>query len=336
MTIRKKITIANQNARGLQLVSDNMPDHVQPFMLEASQLRGRIVRLPQVLSRILGAHDYPKAISLLLAEALCLTTLLARMLKFDGIFTLQIRGEGPVRSLVCDMTHDGVLRGYVGYDEERLAEIDEDDRDFLTLLEKGYVAFTVDQANSDDRYQGITALHGVSLTESVQHYFHQSEQIKTGFVTHVTQLADGTWNGGAVMLQQLALAGGIYADQAEPSENTAETVHSDRVHAGHDEDSWRRSMMLLQTLTKDELLDENLPLTDMLYRIFHEEGVRVFDTISIVNGCRCSEDKLRLVIDNIPEDEKQEIAEDGVITATCEFCNTHYRFPVAKIIVQDQ
>lgn len=327
MAIRKKITIANQNAPGLQLVADNPPDHVQPFMLEVSQLRGRITRLPQVLNKILNAHQYPKSVSLLLAEALCLTTLLARMLKFDGVFTLQIRGEGPVHSLVCDMTHEGILRGYVGYNEERLAALDEEDQDFLTLLEKGYLAFTVDQATNADRYQGITNLHGTSLTESIQHYFQQSEQIKTGFVTHVAQQDDGSWVGGSVMVQQLAMAGGLHADNAT-DDHAAEIMHSDRVHTDDDEDSWRRSMMLLQTITRKELLDASLPLTDLLYRVFHEEGVRVFDTISVVNGCRCSEEKLRYVIENISDEDKKELAENGVITATCEFCNTHYEFPI--------
>lgn len=330
MAIQKRLTIANQNSRGLQVVSDNPPDHVQPFMLDVSQLRGRITRLPQSLNNILNAHDYPYAISLLLAEALCLTTLLARMLKFDGIFTLQISGEGAVRSLVCDMTYDGTLRGYVGYDEERLNAIEEDDRDFLTLLEKGYVAFTVDQANSPDRYQGITPLHGVNLTESVQHYFEQSEQIKTGFVTHVAKLDDGSWNGGAVMLQQLALAGGLASGDDLAVDGVIEPKHSDRVFADDDEDAWRRSMMLLQTVTRKELLDNRLELTDLLYRVFHEEGVRVFDTIAVTDGCRCSEERLRHVIENIPEDEKKEIAVNGVITAICEFCNTHYEFPLQR------
>lgn len=337
MAIQKKLIIANQNSRGLQVVSDNPPDHVQPFMLDVSQLRGRITRLPQSLNNILNAHQYPHAIALLLAEALCLATLLARMLKFDGVFTLQISSEGPVRSLVCDMTYDGVLRGYVGYDEERLNAIEEDDRDFLTLLEKGYVAFTVDQANSPDRYQGITPLYGVSLTESVQHYFEQSEQIKTGFVTFVTKTEEGGWNGGAVMLQQLALAGGLAAD--EMPEDSGKRIdnasppaakHSDRVHTDESEDDWRRSMMLLQTVTSEELLDNRLDLTDLLYRVFHEEGVRVFDTINVTDGCRCSEERLRHVIENISEAERRDIAENGVITAICEFCNTHYEFPLEQ------
>lgn len=315
MAIRKKIIIANQNRQGLHDVSAPAaePDMVQPFMLEVSQLKGRIVRLPQTLETILSAHKYPKAISMLLAEALCLTTVLAGMLKFDGIFTLQIKGEGPVRTVVCDMTHEGDLRGYVGYDEERLNAIEEDDRDFLTLLEKGYLAFTVDQAATIDRYQGVTTLNGVSLTESIQHYFQQSEQIRTGFMTHVVQDESGTWRGGSVMLQQLAREGG---------------TGTDRVDADEEEESWRRSIMLMNTVQPHELLNTTMPMNTLLYNLFHEEGVRVFDPIPVRAGCRCSEERIRSVLDNLSTEDKTELAEDGVISATCEFCNTRYEFPL--------
>lgn len=319
MAIHKKIIIANQNARGPQAVSGEpvaAPDHVQPFMLESSQLKGRIVRLPQTLDAILSAHDYPLAVAALLAEALCLTTVLAGMLKYDGVFTLQIKGEGPVRTLVCDLTHDGDLRGYAGYDAEKLEALAEDDRDFLTLLEKGYLAFTVDQAASSDRYQGITVLSGTSLTDSIQHYFQQSEQIRTAFVSRVGQDEAGRWNGGALMLQQLALEGG----------------QADRVLADDTEEAWRRSMMLMETVKPEEMLNGALPLNTLLYNLFHEEGVRVFDPLEVRNGCRCSRERILSVLDSLADADKREIAEDGVISVTCEFCNTSYRFPLELLL----
>lgn len=311
MAIHKKIIIANQNSEGPMDDGGAAPDHVQPFMLDIPQLRGRIVRLPFVLQDILAAHQYPEAVSRLLAEALCLTTLLAGMLKFDGIFTLQLKGEGALKTLVCDMMTDGTLRGYAGYDAAAVAALG-DDADFLTLTQKGYLAFTVDQATNTDRYQGITDLKGATLTEAARHYFQQSEQINTAFVTQIDRDADGRWNGAAIMLQQLAREGG----------------HSDRAQGTQDEEDWRRCMMLLGTLKNGEMLPSSTPLNTLLYQLFHEENVRVFAPVTVSKGCRCSMDKISAVLDNLSVDERREYAENGVITVTCEFCNTSYEFAV--------
>lgn len=320
MAIKKKITIANQNQmeREQSFGDDGnaAPDHVQPFMLDVSQLRGRIVRLPGVIDAIISAHQYPRPIARLLSEALCLTTLLAGMLKFDGIFTLQIKGEGILGTLVCDITTAGILRGYASYDAEKLAANPEPD--FRALMGDGYLSFTVDQANSADRYQGITALSGETLTESMQHYFLQSEQINTGFVTQIEQDNEGRWVGAAIMLQQVARHGGTVA-------------HSDMAQPDEDEDSWHRSMILLNTLQDREMLRMETPLNTILYQLFHEEGVRVFEPVNIEKGCRCSMEKIRGVLDSLSNDDKFEYAENGVISVTCEFCNTTYEFPVENL-----
>lgn len=310
MTIHKKITIANENT---PVPFDIVTDYVQPFMLDVSQLRGRIVRLPTAIDNILKAHDYPPAVAQLLAEALCLTTLLAGMLKFDGIFTLQLKSEGPLSTLVCDITTDGTLRGYASFDKEAVAAL-EDDADFLTLTLRGYMAFTVDQADTTERYQGITQLTGATLTEAVRHYFQQSEQIKTAFVSQIDQDKKGQWNGAAIMVQQLGLEGGS----------------ADRIQADDVTENWQRTMMLLQTIKPYELLDSKVDLNEVLYKLFHEEGIRVFEPIVISRGCRCSLDKVSAVIDSLPQEERTDLAENGAITVTCEFCNTAYQFPIEK------
>lgn len=314
MPIHKKIKIANENALPPFDDGSVAPDHVRPFMLDISQLRGRIVRMPTVIDSIMKAHDnYPVPVQRLLAEALCLTTLLAGMLKFDGIFTLQVKGEGPLTLLVCDITTDGILRGYASFDRDAVDALG-DDADFLTLTLRGYLAFTVDQANVTDRYQGITQLSGASLTEAVRHYFTQSEQILSAFVTQIDQDKNGTWNGASIMIQQLGLEGGT----------------SDKIDAGDVTENWRRTMMLLQTLKPFELIEDNTPLNTILFKLFHEESARVFDAIEIKKGCRCSLDKITAVLDSISQEERNELAENGVIKVTCEFCNTVYEFPILK------
>ena len=316
MPINKKIIIANQNREGPLDDGTAPPDHVQPFMLDVSQLKGRIVRLPSVANEILAAHHYPDSIARLLAEALCLTTLLAGMLKFDGIFTLQLKGEGALTTMVCDITTAGVLRGYASFDKDAVAALEqENEADFLGLTIKGYLAFTVDQATNTDRYQGITELSGATLTKAVQHYFKQSEQIDTGFVTEVARDDSGHWTGGAIMLQQLAREGG----------------YSDRQNTDGEEDAWRRAMILLGTLKREEMLQPDLPLNTILYHLFHEENVRVFDPIPVVKGCRCSPEKILGVFANLSLEDKHDYAEDGVIKVTCEFCNTTYDFPVETL-----
>lgn len=310
LPIKKKITIANENENVMTKDGDLPADLVQPFMLDVSQLRGRIVRLPNLLEEIIAAHDYPEPVEKLLAEALCLTTLLAGMLKFNGAFTLQVKGEGPLRMLVCDMTNDGVLRGMASFDPEAVAALGED-ADFLTLTLRGYLAFTVDQADSDERTQGITELVGASLTAAIQHYFKQSEQIRTAFVTQIDKDKNDRWQGAAMMLQQIGLEGGI-----------------DSIHVDDVEENWRRSMMLMGTIQPYELLDPATSPNGILYKIFHEEMPRVFDPIPLSRACRCSIDRIAAVIESLPQEERVEIAENGVISVTCEFCNTTYAFPV--------
>ena len=302
--------IANDDQRPPSNDADASPDRVQPFMLETSQLRGRMVRLPHVLEQVVSAHHYPDAIAAILAEALCLTTVLAGMLKFDGVFSLQAKSNGLIKALVCDMTNDGTLRGYVGYDKEALAKAD--DTSFTALLNDGFLAFTVDQAETADRYQGIVALDGENLTDCVRNYFLQSEQIQTAFVSHVGKDGNGKWAGGALMLQHLASEGGIASEEMSDTEV---------------KESWQRCMMLMQTLTREEMLQGELPLNTILYRLFHEEGVRVFPPIAIRKGCRCSAERIRGILDNLSPDDRISFVENGVISVTCEFCNTVYEFP---------
>ncbi len=287
-------------------------DVVQPFQLEHGRFRGRAVRLGPALDRILGAHDYPRPIANLLAEALVHTVLLSAMLKYDGIFTFQIKGNGAVSLLICDITTAGDLRGYVQYDPDLIAQLSDvvDEAPGIaarSLLGEGYLAFTVDQGVDTDRYQGIVELSGTTLTEAVQHYFRQSEQIVTGIRLAVDRRADG-WQAGAIMLQRLP-------------EQMAEAAVGSAV-----EDDWRRDMLLLDTCTDVELLDPALDIRSVLYRLFHEDGVRVFDPTEIRRGCRCTVDRIERMLASLPVQSLDELKVDGVISVTCEFCNQSYVF----------
>lgn len=305
----RRYSIANHNQPGTTEATGG-PDQIQPFMLEVSELRGRMVRLGKTAHHIISRHNYPTPIAAFLAEMLSITSLLAGMLKFDGVFTLQVSGDGPISLAVCDLTNTGHLRGYVHFNEDLAKTLPANQPSTLSqLCGSGYVAFTVDQKNATDRYQGIVALTGDHLSDAVRHYFEQSEQIKTAFEVSVGQ-QQGQWSSAAIMLQAMP--------QGPEITQLNET----------DVDDWRRAMMLLQTVSAAELRDENLPVNAVLYRLFNEEGVRVFPPLDVVAKCRCSRKKIAPIIEGLPESEKQQLAEQGKVTVVCEFCNRKYHFPL--------
>jgi len=292
---------------------DGLPGHleadqVQPFLLESSDIRGRLLRLEGVTSEILRRHDYPQPVAHLLAEMLALCGGLAAMLKYEGVFTLQASGDGALRVMVVDVTSEGAMRGYAGFDPEKLeqvmAAIGGERPTVPQLFGKGSLAFTVDQGRHSERYQGIVVLDGDTLADCLQHYFMQSEQLQSGIVLAAGQRG-GAWISAALVLQRL------------PEEH---------ISAIDDEDDWRRAMVLQASCSPEELLDDNLPLNDLLYRLFHEEGVRVFEPRPLVESCRCSGEKLEAVLGAMPRDEIEELKINGAIEVTCEFCTKVYRF----------
>ena len=285
-------------------------DLVQPFQIEASSLRGRLIRMGAALDTIVAAHDYPAPVARLLAETVVLAGMLASSLKYDGIFTLQARGNGPVSTIMADVTSVGDMRGYARADRARLAESGAEPTELRMLLGKGYLAFTVDQGPNTQRYQGIVELTGGTLAECLQFYFRQSEQIDAGLKVAVGQV-DGRWRGGGLMVQRL------------PEEPDA--IVSDR------QEDWRRAMILMGSCTPGELLNPGLSAHGLLFRLFHEDGVRVYAPSPVQQGCRCSRDRIASILGSLPEDEVRETVEDGQITITCEFCNSRYVFDMADL-----
>jgi molecular chaperone Hsp33 len=301
---------------------------IQTFSLDVSNLRGRAVRIGSVLNEILGPHDYPAPVAHLVAETITLAVLLSSMLKYKGVFTLQAKGDGPVSMLVADITSEGIVRGCAAFDAERveharqplavLADQEGSQNHLAQYLGQGYIAFTVDQGGGlEDRYQGIVELKGASLVDCVQHYFNQSEQIKTGIKMAVGK-RDSLWRAGGVMLQKMPDDGGV----------------SEQGRSNLNEDDWRRSMILLDSCTEDELLDANLHSNVLLMRLFHEEEVRVYKPNALAKGCRCSKEKVDGVLVTLSDDDLDYMAVGDLISVKCEFCSTDYTYSHAALMKQ--
>lgn len=305
------IRIKKDGSEQSGLVDDNV---VQPFRLEKSNVRGRMVRLGRVLADAMQHHNYPPPVTALLSEVAALCLLLGGMLKYEGVFTLQIKADGPIRLLVADVTSAGELRAYAGFDEAAVKKAakrkkDTDHNYYHLLGKKGYIAFTVDQGTAEDRYQGIVELKGESIVEAVQHYFTQSEQIKTAFRLAIHP-QDSQWRAGAIMIQQL------------PEDKGSELSIED----------WTRSAMLLETCTEGEILSPVLATADVLYRLFHEDGVRIYSPTHVRFKCRCTREKVVNILRTIPRRELEEVCEkEGKVSITCEFCSEKYDFDAAQL-----
>ena len=287
-------------------------DRTVNFTIPHRHARGRIARLGPVLNQILSAHAYPPPIERVMAEALTLTALLGSTLKdAGGQLTLQAQTQGGiVELLVCDY-RGGELRGYLKFDETRLAELG-DSPSLYALFHKGHLAMTFDQATTGERYQGIVPLDGESIAQAAENYFMQSDQIPSLVRLGMRKDADGNCVGGGLFLQHLP----------EGEEG------GERLHARDDHPEWEHVEALGATMGEDELADPSLSLETLVWRLFNEESeVRVLGGANLVRGCRCDAAYIGTVLDKFSADERAEMAEDGVITVDCAFCSK--KFPIA-------
>jgi len=287
-------------------------DIVQPFQIEGPGLRGRLVRLGPAIDTILKRHAYAPPVAALLAETLALAAALSAALKYEGIFSLQIKGDGPVPLIVADVTSDGVLRGYAEVVGELPPEPDILAAPVPRLVGAGLLAFTVDQGEHSERYQGIVELAGTSLTECVHHYFRQSEQFGAAMRLSAGRNDAGLWRAGALMLQRLP-------------------DHEPIITREERDEAWRRAVILMDSATGEELLDRNLAPTDLLFRLFHEDGVRIFRQQDLAFGCGCSRGRAARILGSLPRTEIETLFVDGRITVTCQFCNTIEAFDPNEI-----
>ncbi len=308
-------------------VSDDTPDDtVLPFSVPALDVRGRIVRLGPAIDRILRRHAYPAAVAGLVAEAAALTVLLGSSLKFSGRFQLQTRTDGLVDMLVVDFDAPDRLRAFARFDTEQFGEGQPAVK--LTgaeLLGKGHLAFTIDQGANMAHYQGIVPLEGQGLEAAALHYFQQSEQIPTlvrlAFAQNVTGEGQA-WRAGGLIVQFLprsperARQPDIHPGDAP--EGAGDNEPSDI----SEDDAWLEAKALAATVADHELVDPTLSGERLLYRLFHERGVSVFDTQPVHDTCRCTQQRIETMLRQFsPQERHDMIGPDGKIGVTCEFCS---------------
>lgn len=284
-------------------------DLILPFMIETTGVRGRLVRLGPAVDAILARHNLPDAAAALLGELAALAGAMAGALKYDGIFTVQTKGDGPAKTMVADVTSDGALRAFARVDAAALAQAGARTHAPVPMvIGGGWLAFTVDQGDDTERYQGMVELDGATLADCMHHYFRQSEQVQAAFALACGQTASG-WRAGALMLQQLP--------PLDASPEAAETA----------EEGWRRAVALMGSVSKAELLDPDLTADRLLYRLFHEDGVRVYPPQPLIDRCRCSSERVEVALRSLSEAELVEMTlDDGSVTATCEFCSRTYAY----------
>jgi molecular chaperone Hsp33 len=314
-------------------------DTILPFEVAALDLRGRVVRLGPALDDILSRHDYPAPISKLLGEAIVLTVLLGSALKFDGRFILQTKTDGPVRMLVVDYRSPGKVRACAQFDPSALGGVQEKST-AGHLLGRGHLAMTIDQGVDMNRYQGLVALTGGSLEEAAHEYFLRSEQIPTKVRLAVgEELRASTsgprhrWRAGGMLLQFLPKkAERMRGPDLDPGDAPEGTTP----HVVPADDAWIEGQTLVATVKDVELIDPDLSSERLLYRLFHEHGVRVFKSSDVEAKCSCSRDSVTNMLKSFSKDDRDHMIQDGVISVTCEFCNSKYVLAPAEVAVAEE
>src|SRR6476660_1332194 len=305
-------------------------DTILPFEVAALDLRGRVVRLGPAVDEILARHDYPAPVATLLGEAIVLTALLGAWLEFEGRFILQTQTDGPVRMLIVDFATPNRVRACARFDPLRVdAAIAEGQAGAGALLGHGHLAMTIDRGPDMNRYQGLVALEGGSLEDAAHEYFLRSEQIPTRVRIAVGEEwrgGDGPkhrWRAGGMLLQFLPKAP-ERARQADlhPGDAPEGTV----THTVAEDDAWVEGQSLISTVEDVELIDPDLSGERLLYRLFHERGVRVFSPQPLRAQCSCSRDAVAAMLNSFAPKDRAEMVKDGKVEVTCEFCSSVYQF----------
>ncbi len=301
-------------------------DAVLPFDVDVLDLRGRLARLGPALDDLLEKHAYPAPVGKLLGEAVVLTVLLGSSLKFDGRFILQTQTDGPVSLMIVDFQAPDRLRAYARFDAARLAE----GQDSAALLGRGHLAMTIDQGPDMSRYQGLVALDGGNLEDAAHEYFLRSEQIPTRVRIAVGEEWRGgddgprhRWRAGGLLLQFLPKA----PERARQADlHPGDAPEGSALHQIAEDDAWVEGQSLIGTVEDIELIDPDLSGERLLYRLFHERGVRVFPTLPVRAKCSCSREAVSGMLASFAPADRPDMVKDGKVMVTCEFCSSVYEF----------
>lgn len=292
------------------------------FHIDGGAFIGRLVRLDEVVNVILGKHCYPKPVSAVVAECTALGALLGSALKYEGLFTLQTQSSGPISMVVIDITSQGTIRACATYNEGSLNKAQELRKTVGQieaaphLLGEGHLAFTVDQGQGTDLYQGVVDLQGKNLTECALRYFKQSEQIETALQLYLQAPIDENsgWKAAGIMLQKLPEIGG----------KTPTDIDLD--------EAWNEATTFLHSLLAEEIFNPDLSSEDLLHRLYHSSKLVITKTKDYKFGCRCSRDKLLNTLSSFGEEEVEKLVENNQIAATCNFCSEKYVFNKGELI----
>jgi molecular chaperone Hsp33 len=310
-------------------------DTVLPFEVAPLDLRGRLVRLGPAVDEILSGHNYPEPVAKLLGEAIVLGVLLGTALKFEGRFILQTKSDGPVPMLVVDFITPNKVRACARIDKDRVAAaIAAGKADAGALLGRGHLAMTIDQGGDMSRYQGLVALEGGTLEDAAHEYFLRSEQIPTRVRLAVAEefRRDGgpkhRWRAGGILLQFVPRA----PERARvPDLDPGDAPQGHTQPAVTEDDAWVEGRSLVETVEDIELIDPAVSSERLLYRLFHERGVRVFNPIEMTAQCSCSRESVEGMLRSFPQTDRDDMVENGVISVTCEFCSRTYVFEPADV-----
>ncbi|HMK80149.1 MAG TPA: Hsp33 family molecular chaperone [Xanthobacteraceae bacterium] len=314
----------------------SVDDTVLPFEVAALDLRGRVVRLGPAVDSILSGHSYPQPVAKLLGEAIVLGVLLGTALKFEGRFILQTKTDGPVPMLVVDFTTPDRVRACARLDADRVAAaIAARNSEAGALLGRGHLAMTIDQGGDMSRYQGLVALEGGTLEDAAHEYFLRSEQIPTRVRLAVAEEflagSGGTrhrWRAGGLLLQFVPRA----AERARmPDLHPGDAPEGVTVQVAKEDDAWVEGRSLVETVEDIELIDPALSSERLLYRLFHERGVRVFRAAGLRAQCSCSRASVEAMLRSFPQNDRDDMVENGVISVTCEFCSRSYVFEPGEV-----
>src|SRR4029079_2161076 len=301
---------------------------VQPFEVSALDLRGRLVRLGPPVDSLRARHNEHAPVARLVGEAVALTVLLGSALKIEGRFILQTQTDGPVRMLVVDFRNPGNVRACARFDAARVAgAIEAGKATAGALLGQGHLAMTIDQGTDTSRYQGLVALDGGSLEDAAHEYFKSSEQIPTRVRLAVgEEMSPGTghrWRAGGLLLQFLPKA----SDRARVADlPPGDAPEGTPAHEVSEDEAWIEGRSLIATVEDVELLASSLSSERLLYRLFHQRGVRVFKDVPIAAQCSCSRDGVEAMLRSFSQDDWDHMVENGMISVTCEFCSANYQF----------